>query len=123
MLNAQDALRHINDHNDQYGKILDLGCFCGVFLNEASQAGWECYGIEPLIMPAIYARGNYNLNVITDTLRNDSYSPEFFDVVTTFQVFEHLIFPDEELRKIQRILKPGGLLMIEVPNIDTAWVK
>jgi 2-polyprenyl-3-methyl-5-hydroxy-6-metoxy-1,4-benzoquinol methylase len=121
--NAKGALEHLNKFISNPGTLLDIGCFCGVFLNTAKQAGWKCYGIEPLVMPAIYARGYFNLNVTTDTLRESIYPPAFFDVVTSFQVFEHLINPDQEIRLIRNLLKPGGLLMIEVPNIDTVMVK
>jgi 2-polyprenyl-3-methyl-5-hydroxy-6-metoxy-1,4-benzoquinol methylase len=123
ILNANDALKHLNEFIRHPGTILDVGCFCGVFLNTAKHAGWQCYGLEPLVMPAIYARGYYNLTVKTDSLRGDIYPGEFFDTVTSFQVFEHLIRPDQEIRLIRNILKPGGLLMIEVPNIDTFMVK
>ncbi len=122
-INAQDALRHISDLTVNHGRLLDIGCFCGLFLSVASQAGWECDGIEPLVMPAIYARGRFGLHVITDTLRDDTYPQEFFDVVTSFQVFEHLINPDQEIQKIRRILKTNGILVIEVPDIDTGLVK
>lgn len=121
--NARDALAHITSLAKNPGTLLDFGCFCGVFLNVASQAGWECYGIEPLVMPAIYARGHFGLRVVTDILRDETYPPEFFDVVTSFQVFEHLIDPEPELDKIRRILRPGGLLVLEVPNIDTIMIK
>jgi len=122
-INASDALDHINTFTASKGKLLDIGCFCGVFLNAASQIGWDCYGIEPLVAPSIYARAAFGLPVITDTLRDNTYPPEFFDVVTAFQVFEHLIHPDQEIQMIHRILKPRGLLAIEVPNIDTPAVK
>ena len=122
-INARDALLHINSLTRGSGRLLDFGCFCGVFLSVASQAGWDCHGIEPLVAPSIYARAALDLPVITDTLHENTYPPEFFDVVTAFQVFEHLIHPDREIEKMRRMLKPGGLLVIEVPNIDTAAVK
>jgi 2-polyprenyl-3-methyl-5-hydroxy-6-metoxy-1,4-benzoquinol methylase len=122
-VNAKDALARIVDLAESPGTLLDIGCFCGVFLSVASRAGWDCYGVEPLVMPAVYARGHYGLRVVCDTLRDDSYPLEFFDVVTSFQVFEHLVHPDQQIGKIARVLRPGGLLVVEVPNIDTVWVK
>jgi 2-polyprenyl-3-methyl-5-hydroxy-6-metoxy-1,4-benzoquinol methylase len=122
-INAVDALEHISSFTANKGRLLDIGCFCGVFLSTAAGAGWDCYGIEPLVAPSIYARATFDLPVITDTLRENSYPKDFFDVVTTFQVFEHLIHPDQEIEVIHHILKPGGLLVIEVPNIDTLAVK
>jgi 2-polyprenyl-3-methyl-5-hydroxy-6-metoxy-1,4-benzoquinol methylase len=122
-LNAQDVLRHISGLFRRRGTLLDIGCGCGAFLSVACQEGWDCYGIEPLVMHAIFARAHFGLRIVTDTLCDDTYPPEFFDVVTAFQVFEHLLHPDQEIEKIRRILKTGGLLVIEVPNIDTITVK
>jgi len=122
VVNAHRALDRIEQLMPYKGTILNLGCFCGTFLHVAAERGWASYGIEPLVGLAIYARAKFGLNVITDTLRDDSFPPEFFDVVTAFQVFEHLPDPLGELTRIWRILKPGGLLVVEVPNIDTVWM-
>lgn len=122
-VNAEEALTYINQLAGQRGKILDYGCFCGVFLSVAQAQGWDAYGIEPLVMPSIYARGKFGLKVTTDTLRHDTFPADFFDVVTAFQVFEHIVDPQDSLEKIRHIIKPGGLIAIEVPNIENTWVK
>jgi SAM-dependent methyltransferase len=116
-------LNHIMDARPIPGTILDYGCFCGIFLNEAKLLGWDSFGLEPMAAPAIYARARFGLNVTTGTLNSAHYESDFFDVVTAFQVFEHLLHPDQELEKIHRIVKPGGLVLIEVPNIDNFLVK
>jgi SAM-dependent methyltransferase len=121
--NAKEYVELILDILGAPGRLLDIGSFCGVFLSIAQESEFDCYGIEPLVMPSIYARGRYDLNIITDTLHKDTFPPEFFDAVTAFQVFEHLIDPAKEIRKIREILKPGGLLVIEVPRIDTFLVR
>lgn len=122
-INSQDALNYIHRLRPQRGKILDVGCFCGVFLSAAKDNGWDCYGVEPLVMPAIYARARFGLKVVTDTLRENTYPTDFFDVVTAFQVFEHLVHPEKEIDKLHKFIEPGGLLLIEVPNIETITVK
>jgi 2-polyprenyl-3-methyl-5-hydroxy-6-metoxy-1,4-benzoquinol methylase len=121
--NAKEALAHIDSLAKKRSKLLDIGCFCGVFLSVASQHGYDCYGLEPLVMPAIFARGQFGLKIITDVLKENTYPHDFFDVVTAFQVFEHLLDPAKEIAKIRPFLKQGGLLVVEVPNIDTLTVR
>lgn len=58
-----------------------------------------------------------------DYLREDTFAPESFDVVTSLQVFEHVDEPLAELTKIRRVLKPGGLLVVEIPSIDSPLVR
>lgn len=122
--NAQQALADLQKHTSlTEGNLLDVGAFCGVFLNEAKQAGWQVTGIEPLVMPAIYGRATYGLNIINDTLHPTTFAPNSFDVVTSFQVFEHLVDPSKELAIIQELVRPGGIVMIEVPNVETWSVR
>ena len=122
-INASRALSAITQLTKGPGTVLDIGCQCGVFLTVAAEHGWDCHGLEPLFAPAIYARARFGLRVVTDTLGETTYPPEFFDVVTAFQVFEHLIDPAREVAYIRRCLKPGGLLVVEVPDIASLWVK
>jgi ubiquinone/menaquinone biosynthesis C-methylase UbiE len=57
------------------------------------------------------------------TLENINFPPDFFDVVSMFDVFEHLPEPRETLSEIQRIMKPGGILAINFPAIDSYFAK
>ncbi len=122
-VNARNALARLHTVSKTRGRLLDIGCYCGVFLNEAVQQGWEGEGLEPSVMHAIHARGRFGLRVVTDSLRDSTFLPEYFDVVTAFQVIEHLVEPVKALAIVHRILKPGGLVMIEAPNIDNLWVR
>lgn len=81
------------------------------------------FGLEPLPATAVYARSKFGLNIITDTLRETTYPPEYFDVITSFQVFEHLPSPEEDIKKLRRFLKKDGLILIEVPNYNTWSMK
>ena len=58
-----------------------------------------------------------------DYLRDDTFEPASFDVVTSLQVFEHVEEPRAELEKLFRVLKPGGLLVIEIPSVDSPLVR
>lgn len=91
--NAIDTLRRIKPHiNRSFNErsILDFGSGWGFFLAVAKEHGWTTYGLEPLPASAVYARATFGLNITTDTLRENTFPPDFFDVITSFQVFEHL---------------------------------
>ena len=105
---------------DKPGTILDIGCATGNFLNGMQQYGWDCYGVEPSEYAANYAIKRFNLPVINGYLTENQFDENYFDVVTLWDVFEHLPHPKNELNIIKKILKPGGLLIITTPNTD-AW--
>jgi 2-polyprenyl-3-methyl-5-hydroxy-6-metoxy-1,4-benzoquinol methylase len=124
--NAQAFLHKIDQHftfNNVKPKILDFGSGWGFFLSEAKTQGWESHGLEPLPASSVYARAKFGLSITTDTLREGLYPLSFFDVITAFQVFEHLPYPQHDLHVLHGILKPRGLLLIEVPDIDTWTMK
>jgi len=118
--NAIEHLQRLETYltNDQR-RILDFGCGWGFFLAAAKARGWQAHGLEPLPGHAVYARAKFDVDVVTDTLRDTSFAPEMFDAVTAFQVFEHIPDPSGDVQRLHRILKPGGVVLIEVPNIDT----
>ncbi|MEA3489018.1 MAG: class I SAM-dependent methyltransferase [Candidatus Omnitrophota bacterium] len=101
--------------------VLDIGCFKGDFL--ASLPGkWKRFGIEPNeSMGEIFAEGN--IKVIGSHLE-DNYSlwKEYFDVITMFDVFEHLSNPGAGIRNALELLKAGGVLILCTGNMDAcSW--
>ncbi len=97
-------------------RLLDIGCGNGDFLNAAQQAGWEVMGLDLDPQAAALRRG-FNVKIGTiDLFDNDS---ECFDAVTISHVIEHVHEPVKVLRAIYRLLKPGGLLYIETPNVNS----
>lgn len=99
-------------------KVLDLGCSVGVFLQVAEEVGWQAYGVETDTAAARYGQRVLGLRIFNGLLADADYPPDFFDAVVSFQVFEHLSDPFGELQRIQRLLRPGGYLVIDVPGID-----
>lgn len=104
------------------GKILDIGCGRGLFLDIMQKDDWSVKGYEFDEKSASYARENYGIDVHFGNLYN-RFEDETFDVVNINHVLEHLEAPDAVLSECHRILKKGGLLVVAVPNINSLQAK
>lgn len=102
------------------GKLLDIGCSTGAFLWEASLRYWDVYGIEISDKAAEVAREKYGLAVTTGTLLESNFDDETFDVVTAWDVIEHVANPAPFLTILRKILKQGGLFLLNTPNVNSA---
>jgi SAM-dependent methyltransferase len=101
------------------GRLLDFACGSGAFFERAQQRGWDAHGTE-LGEWARHAAAQRELqNLHVGTLSDLAFPSSSFDVVYAAQVFEHLPRPGNELAEIRRILRPGGLLYVDVPNYRT----
>lgn len=98
------------------GDLLDIGAGRGELLRAASEAGWSAVGIEPSASFAEYAAKYSGATVRSETLEQCNFPDASFDVVILSAVLEHLYNPDEVIREIARILRPGGALYLDVPN-------
>lgn len=105
------------------GKVLEIGPNTGSVLNELKLAGMQCVGLEPNSFAARYGREHYGLDLRTVTLDEAGLADESFDVVLLLHVIEHVPSPCSLLRSIRRVLKPGGLLVLETPRYDTLMFK
>jgi SAM-dependent methyltransferase len=102
------------------GRLLDVGCASGIFLRGMqARAGWEVCGVEINAEVARLARERYQLNVFAGTLEQAEFPEASFDTVTMWDVLEHLHDPAASLREVHRILKPDGILVARVPNLDS----
>jgi 2-polyprenyl-3-methyl-5-hydroxy-6-metoxy-1,4-benzoquinol methylase len=101
------------------GRLLDFACGSGAFFEVAQSRGWDAHGSElgEWARHAAQARGLKNLHI--GSLTDLQFESDSFDVVYAAQVFEHLSAPKNELSEIKRILKPDGLLYVDVPNYRT----
>ena len=104
----------------QNGRLLDVGCATGNFLDAMRQnSGWEVQGIELSRFASEYARAKLGLSVHTGTVEDAVLPTEYFDVITLWDVLEHLPDPTRALRILWRWLKPEGLLLLNTPNLDS----
>jgi 2-polyprenyl-3-methyl-5-hydroxy-6-metoxy-1,4-benzoquinol methylase len=104
---------------DAGARVLDVGCNVGSFLAALrARTGCAVVGLEPAPIPARYAREHFQLDVREAFLEEaaDSFAPASFDAITLWHVLEHLRAPRRELQIIHALLKPGGTLIVEVPN-------
>jgi len=98
--------------------LLDIGCGEGFFLFNASRAGYITKGIELSQDAVEYARREFGLDVEAKPFEELQFPEDHFDVITLWQVLEHMPYPRMILKEVRRILKPGGLLVVSTPNIE-----
>jgi len=101
------------------GKLLDVGCNIGLFLNVAKKEGFSVIGVELNKGCAQYGINNFKLDIRSDYLENIDFAGESIDVVTLFDVLEHVQDIHGFLSEIRRILKKDCVLAIQSPNIQS----
>jgi len=99
------------------GQVLDIGCGPGFFLKIAQEKGWQVWGLDLSAEAVAQARKILKTRrIYQQTLEKSNFLPNFFDLVTIFQTIEHEQSPLELLKKVRRILKPKGILLLTTPN-------
>lgn len=101
------------------GKILDFACAAAYFVERANKKGWDAYGVDvgSWVKEAAEARGVRNIYI--GQLASLNFPDGYFDIIYAAQVLEHLQSPLSTLAEIRRILKPSGILYVDVPNYHT----
>jgi len=97
-------------------RVLEIGCAAGAFLASLRDRGWCLEGIEPSPTAAAYARDVRGLDVRCGTIETVDLPEAAFDLVFAWHVVEHFAHPVRTLTAIRRVLKPGGLLCLSLPN-------
>ncbi len=118
---ASEAMaRHdfFRDILKKHDRLCDIGAGNGVFVYCLRQLGIEASGVEPDRNHAKYARDVLCVPVQTGFSRDIEFPDVGFDMVTLHHVLEHMTDPLRELLHIRRMLKPGGCLVVEVPNAE-----
>jgi 2-polyprenyl-3-methyl-5-hydroxy-6-metoxy-1,4-benzoquinol methylase len=109
------------DEFERYRKsnrILDVGCGAGFFLDQAKKRGWEVYGTEysTRAVEVCKAKG---INMKEGVLQRKNFDEADFDVITSFEVIEHINNPIKEVDEIYAILRKGGLFYCTTPNFNS----
>ena len=118
---VQDGLSQ--DSVSMNRRHLDVGAYVGVFMNVAREAGWDTHGVEPSRWareqnPAL--QGRYLGATLDDLLPAQAAS---FDILTMWDVIEHLTDPFHTVRQCALLLKPGGLFALSTHNMQSQWAR
>jgi len=102
--------------------LLDVGCYTGVFVEIATRHGWDAWGVEPSRWAVEQARAR-GLHVTPGMLETADLPEAYFDVVTMWDVIEHVTDPLGTLEQAYRLLKPGGLVVVHTIDIDSLFAR
>ena len=105
------------------GKLLDIGCSIGTFLDIARKNGWDTFGIDLSKASIDYCTKELKLNVKQGKLEDIKFPSNSFDVVIMSDLLEHVPNPMATLKEANRILKKDGLLFITTPNIGSTTAR
>jgi 2-polyprenyl-3-methyl-5-hydroxy-6-metoxy-1,4-benzoquinol methylase len=100
-------------------RILDVGCAGGAFPKAAADLGFQVTGVEPSAWLAEFGRQKYNIDVRQGVLQADMFPPASFDIVTMWDVVEHLTNPHEVLTIISALLREDGWLIVNYPDVGS----
>jgi SAM-dependent methyltransferase len=115
-LAASSLLRRAEELTGGKGRLLDIGTGRGELLLAARLEGWEPVGIEPSASFAEHTMKHSSLEIRSMAVEECGFDSNNFDVVVLSAVLEHLYNPDQTIREVSRILRPGGALFLDVPN-------
>lgn len=103
------------------GRLLDIGTAAGAFVAAARARGWQAEGCEPNKWLAEWGARHYGLTIRQGSVFDQDYEDGSFDVVTLWDVIEHTLEPREMLERCFRLLRPGGVLVVNYPDIGS-WI-
>jgi 2-polyprenyl-3-methyl-5-hydroxy-6-metoxy-1,4-benzoquinol methylase len=101
------------------GRLCDIGCGTGAFLAAAAASGWNISGVEPNTYARELSKRRLGADTCVSSFAELNCSESTFDVITLWHTLEHLPSPQQTLFEINRLLKPGGILALAVPNLDS----
>ena len=104
------------------GRLLDVGAGIGTFLALARDKGWEVAGTEVSSSAISLARERHGLELREAQLEQSGLATGSFELITLWHVLEHVPSPAGTLREVHRVLAPGGMVVVAVPNDSNAML-
>lgn len=118
----------VRRHLPAKARILDVGCAAGYFLRVAQRDGHDVHGVEisaAIAGEAQKALGDDRVHIGTleDAIAAKGHAPASFDLVSLWDVIEHVPDPQALLHTIRGLIKPGGRLLLETQNVASRWAR
>ncbi len=101
------------------GRLLDFGCGAGHFLEQMRDFGWQVEGLDISDLCAADVTTRTGIPVHVGSLPHTAVADNSFDAITMWNALEHVHQPRDIIRAARKALRPGGVLVIGVPNIDS----
>ena len=114
-----NVLHKLGETDGKGRRLLDIGCAGGAFPVAARDLGFDPVGVEPSRWLADYGRRTYGLDIRNGILQEGMFPGDSFDVVTLWDVIEHVPDPHQLLTLVNSLLKPGGLLLVNYPDVGS----
>ena len=105
------------------GSVVEIGAYSGLLLENFRRAGWKVLGIEPDGRGVEYARRRFEIDVRQGTLESVHLKPGSVDAVLMLHVIEHVDDPAADVAAVARMLRPGGVFVVETPSYDSLAYK
>ena len=119
----KNKIKLINKYIPQTGNILDVGCAAGFFLTIMKKSGYNTHGIDISSCACDYAKLDGHLNIVNENIFEAKYQDNYFDIITLWDVLEHVTEPELVIRELHRIIKNKGIIIIETLNINSLGFK
>ena len=120
----RNRLRFVLGDGPRAGRALDVGCAAGFCMAAMRELGFETHGLEISETIASHARERFGFDTVhIGPLEQAPYPDEHFDLITMWDVVEHVADPIALLNRARELLAPGGLLVIETQDIDSRFAR
>lgn len=117
-------LRFALRNGPQSGPALDVGCAAGFCMKALQEMGFEAHGVEISPVIASYAQERFGFDTVhIGTLESAPYEDASFDVITMWDVVEHVVDPRALLQRARALVKPDGVIVLETQNIDSTFAR
>lgn len=105
------------------GRVLDLGCATGFFLEILKNKGWDVYGIDISEFAVKAAREKFRGKILNNVIENSNFPENYFNLITMWDYLEHVTNPKRAIAICKKILKPKGFLILTTPDLSSLIAK